>query len=143
MSRVLSDEEINALLELFQADAPAEAEQQRSLVEHDLQRRFFRSSQNLPASLTAGGRTHTVTATNLSLGGVFVRTSLPVAIGAEVDLALVFPEPSMRIKVHGSVCWQKKSGAEPLGLGIRFPSLSTEAIWAIIAHIEQARKPSP
>jgi hypothetical protein len=145
MSRVLSDEEINALLELFQTGTTPETEApaaEESLVERYLQRRFLRSSQKLPAFLNVGGSAHQVTATNISLGGVFVRTSLPLAVGMEVELALALPEPPVRIEVHGSICWQKKSGEELLGLGIRFSSLTTEAIWAIIANIEQARKTS-
>lgn len=145
MSSVLSEEEMNALLELFQAGNAVPDDQQArkgSLVEHDLQRRFFRSCQELPAILRVGDKAHRVKATNISLGGVFVCTPLPVVIGEEVGVALELSDPAALIDVRGRVCWQKRSGAEVLGLGIRFCSLPTEAIWAIIANIEQARKKS-
>lgn len=145
MSGVLSEEEINALLELFRVGNTSTVEKQaekESLVEHDLQRRFFRSSQNLPAVLREGGKSYRVTATNISLGGVFVRSPLPIAIGEKVGLSLELPAPEVCIDVSGCVCWQKKADDEMLGLGIRFSSLTTEAIWAIIANIEQARKKS-
>jgi Tfp pilus assembly protein PilZ len=143
MDRVLTEEEISALLELFQngrttPDAESGVESV-SLVEHELQRRFFRLSQCLPAILQVDGKNYQVEATNISLGGVFIRCTLELPAGKQVDMELELPGPRDKVVLSGCVCWQKRSREQATGLGVRFSLLPADAIWAIIDNIEQAR----
>jgi Tfp pilus assembly protein PilZ len=141
MDRFLTEEEISALLDLFHPDAaPEESEPavlSGSLVEREFQRRFFRFSQRLPASLRVNGRSHQVELSNLSLGGVFIRSSLDIPIGKKIGLLIDLPEPPRTIALSGCVCWRKGVDGKAAGLGIRFFPLSADAIWSIIANIEQ------
>jgi Tfp pilus assembly protein PilZ len=143
MDRVLTEEEISALLELFHnGHTPRDGEpgaESGSLVEHELQRRFFRSSQCLPAILQVDGKDYPVEATNISLGGVFIRCTLELPAGKKVDMELELSGPGERVVLPGFVCWQKRSGEQAIGLGVRFSLLPADAIWAIVANIEQAR----
>jgi Tfp pilus assembly protein PilZ len=143
MDRVLTDEELNALRELFrtstQADEVEEPMESESLVEHELQRRFFRLNQCLPAVVLIGGKPHQVEAVNIGLGGVFIRGRLELPVDRRVEMELELPHPKARISLTGNVCWLKKKHGQVTGLGIRFSALPTEAIWTIIANIEQAR----
>jgi Tfp pilus assembly protein PilZ len=147
MDRFLTEEEISALLELFHAGPTRGAVEPEpesgSLLEHELQRRFFRSSQCLPAVLRVDDKAHQVEVTNFSLGGVFIRCTLELAAGRQVEMELELPCPRIKVFLSGCVCWQKKSTGQATGLGIRFSLLPADAIWAIVSNIEQARNQNP
>jgi hypothetical protein len=143
MERILSEEELNALLELFQPAATPRAEglpeENGLMAEHELHRKFFRLSQRLPAVLRVDGENYQVEAVNISLGGIFIRGPLELPVDKQVEMKLELPCPRVGIGLSGQVCWQKKDGGRVIGLGIRFSSLPIEAIWAILANTEQAR----
>jgi len=144
MDRLLSEEERKALLSLFQEEPCPEPEVPSwggsGLVEQDSQRRFFRLQRHLPAVLELNGTPHPVSVLNISLGGVFISCPLDLPVGQRVELDIQLPSPQAQIRVTGFICWGKKSEGKVLGLGIKFSSLPTEAIWALIANIEEARK---
>jgi Tfp pilus assembly protein PilZ len=146
MERVLTEEEISALLELFHAGPMAggmeSGPESGSLVEHELQRRFFRASQCLPAVLRVDGTAHQVEVTNISLGGVFIRCTIELPAGKPVEMELELPGPREKVFLSGCVCWQKRS-CQATGLGVRFSHLPADAIWAIVSNIEQARNQNP
>jgi uncharacterized protein (TIGR02266 family) len=61
-------------------------------------------------------------ATDLSPGGLFVRTPDPLPVGTEVDLSVVVAPSGTRISVRGRVCWRREH--EPnKGMGIEFTGI--------------------
>ena len=57
--------------------------------------------------------------TDLSPGGLFVRTSKPLAIGTEVDLEVTLEDADMPMHVRGKVVWLRQRHG-PEGMGIQF-----------------------
>jgi uncharacterized protein (TIGR02266 family) len=61
-------------------------------------------------------------ATDLSPGGLFVRTDKPLAVGTEIDLSVVIGPKGPRISVNGKVSWCREN--EPnRGMGIQFSGI--------------------
>ena len=67
--------------------------------------------------------------TDLSPGGLFIRTSKPLEIGTEFVFVLTVPEPSLdnapvRLELTGEVKWvvheSQATEASPAGMGIQF-----------------------
>lgn len=63
---------------------------------------------------------------NISAGGVFVATYVTKAIGAEVEVALAFPNGD-ELKVPGIVRWLREATTEGWpGMGVQFQSLTAQ-----------------
>src|SRR5437667_10353495 len=82
-----------------------------------------RQHQRVPVALKVAYRSkgdlqnHLVT--DLSPGGLFVRTSKPLPIGTEVDLEVTIEDQEPPMHVRGKVIWlRQKQGPE--GMGIQF-----------------------
>lgn len=58
--------------------------------------------------------------TNLSPGGLFVRTSKPLDPGTEVDLEVLIAHEETPIHVRGKVVWLRADPRQPSGMGIEF-----------------------
>jgi len=58
--------------------------------------------------------------TNLSPGGLFVRTSRPLDPGTEVDLEVVLADEETPIHVRGKVVWLRPDPGQTAGMGIQF-----------------------
>ena len=57
---------------------------------------------------------------NLSVGGLFVRTDLPLAVGEKIDVELSFPHLLAPVDVSGVVAWVREaSESAPRGIGLR------------------------
>jgi uncharacterized protein (TIGR02266 family) len=74
--------------------------------------------------------------TDMSPGGVFVRTTEPLPVGTVIALEFVIPPNGLSISVEGKVMWlgnQKGTG----GMGIRF----TGVLGSVLADmVEEARR---
>jgi type IV pilus assembly protein PilZ len=57
--------------------------------------------------------------TDLSPGGLFVRTSKPLPIGTEVDLEVSLDDADVPMHVRGKVIWLRQRHG-PEGMGIQF-----------------------
>jgi uncharacterized protein (TIGR02266 family) len=58
-------------------------------------------------------------ATDLSPGGLFVRTNNPLPVGTDIDLSVVVGPTGLRISINGTVTWRREN--EPhRGMGIQF-----------------------
>jgi type IV pilus assembly protein PilZ len=57
--------------------------------------------------------------TDLSPGGLFVRTSKPLPIGTEVDLEVTIEDSDTPMHVRGRVVWLRQRHG-PEGMGIQF-----------------------
>ncbi len=58
--------------------------------------------------------------TDLSPGGLFVRTASALDIGTEVDLEVFVTDEDLPMHVRGKVVWIKRPPALPQGMGIQF-----------------------
>jgi uncharacterized protein (TIGR02266 family) len=81
---------------------------------------------------------------NLSKGGVFIRTDLPLPTGSEIDFEFTLPSSGRLIHAEGVVVWTRKRGIKPMtslpnhpaGMGIQFRKLDPGDIEAILDEIE-------
>ena len=78
-------------------------------------RRYRRVDTGYPVTLFCQGETYRVKATNLSIGGVFIATKLPLQIGALVHLRLNLPD---RTSIQATAQVRFVQGA--VGIGVRF-----------------------
>ena len=61
---------------------------------------------------------------NISMGGVFIKTSAPISHGEDVTLLFSLPNKASPIKINGHVVWKAAGGVgvefkEPLGAELR------------------------
>ncbi len=66
--------------------------------------------------------------TDLSRGGVFVATAVPLPVSSELEIVLMPPYPQDRIRVRGRVIWNSdalEGGTRSVpGMGIQFSEIS-------------------
>lgn len=69
---------------------------------------------------------------NISVGGVFVRTSNPLEPGSKLSLKITLPDAGKELEVDCEVTWVRKEeqkapeGLLPSGMGVKFLNLSPE-----------------
>lgn len=69
---------------------------------------------------------------NISLGGVFVRTSNPLDPGTKLSLKITLPDAGKELEVECEVTWVRKEeqqapeGLLPPGMGVKFLNLAPE-----------------
>jgi uncharacterized protein (TIGR02266 family) len=95
-----------------------------------------RQHQRLPAALTvifeSRGDLQEHQVTDVSTGGLFVKTDCPLPIGTELALKVILPPNNLAVSVQGRVTWvREKNGAE--GMGIKF----TGVTGALLAEMVQ------
>jgi type IV pilus assembly protein PilZ len=80
--------------------------------------------------------------TNISKGGVFVRTDTPLPLYSEIVLTLALPGSERKIAARGKVAWtydvRKEDGRLVPGMGIKFLDMSPadrEAIEECLAQL--------
>jgi type IV pilus assembly protein PilZ len=68
--------------------------------------------------------------TNLSKGGVFIKTDEPLPLHTEIHLIFTLPDTNITIKATGKVVWtfdiKRGTGHLVPGMGIRFVDLSPD-----------------
>ena len=81
------------------------------------------------------------TTENLSIGGLFVATKAPYAVGSRVDLVLrILHAPPMELQ--GEVRWVREaSGGIPGGMGIRLQGLTDAQESVIDSFLRSGLKP--
>jgi uncharacterized protein (TIGR02266 family) len=74
---------------------------------------------------------------NVSRGGVFVETGLPLGRHSEVALRFTLPEVGIEIAPTAEVIWRrdKPDRGEPAGLGLRFLDLDREARERLVDYV--------
>lgn len=65
---------------------------------------------------------------DISGGGLFIQTQLPLPVGTEMELKIAFPRIPRLIEVKGAVVWINEHPADdkPPGMGIKFIDLKAE-----------------
>jgi hypothetical protein len=102
------------------------------------QRRYRRIEAGYPVTLFCQGETYRVKATNLSLGGVFIATKLPLRAGALVHMRLGLPDRSF-IQATGQVRFMQPG----VGVGIRFFEITERDLQRIGELVEGPRAETP
>jgi type IV pilus assembly protein PilZ len=74
--------------------------------------------------------------TDLSPGGLFIRTSKPLPIGTEVDLEVTVASEDPPITVRGKVVWMRPQGGKE-GMGIQFTGIMGPVL---LDMVEAAKK---
>ena len=76
---------------------------------------------------------------NLSKGGVFVKTSLPLEPGEQVRLRVTIPGQELPFPLKGVVRWNRKVGDEggEAGMGIEFSDFSDEMKASLAEFVDQ------
>lgn len=97
----------------------------------DERRRYRRMEAGYPVTLFCQGENYRVKATNLSQGGLFISTKLPLCVGALVHLRMSLPDRSF-IQATGQVRFAQSG----VGLGIRFHEISEPDLQRIAGLVE-------
>ena len=69
---------------------------------------------------------------NLSVGGLFVKTSEPLNLGEKLNLKIFLPDKEKELELSGEVIWTNREermtpeGKLPPGMGVKFLTLSTK-----------------
>jgi len=102
----------------------------------------LRREARIPKSLRVNYSTRSgnvgVVISNLSVGGLFVKTDQPLGNREKTDLVIFLPDKKKRLEVRGEVVWTSKlervtpDGKLPPGMGIKFLDLTKEGIERII-----------
>lgn len=80
---------------------------------------------DLDVTLSVDGQEHTGTATNVSLGGIFI-TGVSFAYGTEGTLRMRLPALKEDTEVQATVRW-----ATDAGVGVQFGSLRALEVWGL------------
>src|SRR3954449_3671015 len=111
----------------------------------------LRKDKRAPASLKVKYKSVTVDqfieqfGTDVSRGGIFVKTKKPIEIGALLKLELQLNDASPVIHGIGRVCWRREPGPDPnlsAGMGIKFIKLDPDSR-TIVERIVQQRGDRP
>jgi uncharacterized protein (TIGR02266 family) len=85
-------------------------------------RQHVRIPVELTVSYASRGDLQMDLVTDISAGGLFVRTNNPQPVGTEIDLSVVIGPTGPRISVKGRVTWRREH--EPhKGMGIEFQGI--------------------
>ncbi len=101
-------------------------------------RRFTRAPLEQPLEFTqknVDGR-GTGLAKDISVGGMFIQTDVPVPFGAEVVVYLTLPSDPKELRLPAVVRWKR-----PDGMGVQFGLLGARETHAITEIVKKAEKP--
>ncbi len=77
--------------------------------------------------------------TDLSPGGLFVRTSKPLAIGTEVDLEVYVTDEDLPLHVRGRVVWLRSVKTPHEGMGIQFTGVMGPVLVEMVTAAKEGR----
>lgn len=75
---------------------------------------------------------------NLSIGGMFVETTVPIPYGTPLKVSFQIPTHNQEITTNSSVCWVERNGTVVIGLGLKFGALRAIEVWALNQFFAQA-----
>ena len=99
-------------------------------------RQHVRIPVSLRVSYPSKGDLQRDLVTDLSPGGLFIRTSRPLSIGTEVDLEVTVAAQDPPINVRGKVVWLRERGDRD-GMGIQFTGIMGPVL---LEMVEAAKK---
>jgi uncharacterized protein (TIGR02266 family) len=104
----------------------------------DEHRRETRVPKTLRVTYSTRSGNVGVVISNLSVGGLFVKTEEPLSKGEKTELVIFLPDKKKKLEVTGKVVWTSTEervtpdGVIPPGMGVKFLNLSNEGIERII-----------
>jgi len=92
-------------------------------------RHFKRVQVDLGAELMYKQKAFQVAVKDISLGGSYIESPLPVSQGEEIELRIFLSNPEHVIEVSGRIAWVKPDRS---GIGIEFGQLKPIDVWAVM-----------
>jgi CheY-like chemotaxis protein/Tfp pilus assembly protein PilZ len=105
-----------------------------------------RIDTELPVTLTSGRAEGAGTVRNLSGGGAFVETDLPLACADEVGLHFQLPDSTLALRPSAQVVWRRnryEAMPEPDGVGFRFIELDAQSARALDDYVYERTSLAP
>lgn len=99
-------------------------------------RQFPRMPVSFRVSYPSRGALQRDLITDLSSGGVFVRTSKPLPIGTEISLEVAIAAEDPPILVNGRVIWLRETNG-PEGMGIQFTGLMGPVLAELVSQVKK------
>jgi uncharacterized protein (TIGR02266 family) len=90
-----------------------------------------RYERQLDVEVVSEGKKHVSKTVNISLGGLFLDSAVPLEIGTTVQLRFSLPTQPEPVEVAGDVRWVVKKDGTHSGIGIRFQGLRARDVWAL------------
>ncbi|RKH63380.1 TIGR02266 family protein [Corallococcus aberystwythensis] len=81
---------------------------------------------------------------NLSEGGLFLRTSTPLAAGTRTQVRLTKQATDTQLQAQATVVWlrqEEQPAGRPPGMGLRFEALDADALTSLRRIISQQQTP--
>ena len=100
-------------------------------------RQHSRIPVSLQVSYLSKGDLQKDIVTNLSPGGLFVRTSKPLDPGTEVDLEVLIANEETPIHVRGKVVWLRAKSGPHEGMGIQFTGFMGAALAEMVSEAKK------
>ena len=100
---------------------------------------------------TAGGQPLTAKGLDISKGGIFLETSIPLPVGEPLELEIHLAragEIGPWIQCHGSVAWVNRRDklfkpTHPIGLGVKFTGIPAEASGPLVSFVRKLEHGEP
>lgn len=100
-----------------------------------------RYPRELSVEWTWEGTRHIGRSRNVSFGGMFLATKLPMPHGARVAVRFTLPTQPEPVEVMAEVRWiAEASSPDGAGLGMRFDGLRARDVWALNRFFEHAEE---
>src|SRR5262245_10630196 len=99
-------------------------------------REHARVPVNLKVTYPSKGDLQRDLITDVSSGGLFIRTSKPLPIGTDVDLEVTVATEDPSINVRGRVVWLRSTPNKE-GMGIQFTGIMGPVLAEIVATVKK------
>lgn len=110
----------------------------------DIDRREPRVACMTEVAIVGAGSLDSAASSDISLGGLYLATDRSPASAKEIRIAFTLPGTSTRIEAKGRVAWmntdqERKKPRLPIGFGLEFTEIDTDAIKAIRYYVDKQR----
>jgi uncharacterized protein (TIGR02266 family) len=106
-----------------------------------------RYAVDLQVDCSTWGAFYSNRVTNLSRGGLFIRSDRPLPVSSEVDLTLTLSGNATRIQARGRVIWnydiQRSSGRLVPGMGIKLVDMAPDDHRRLLEYLESLGPADP
>ena len=120
---------------LARAQVEATLRAARGLLLREL-RQYYRHPMDAPITLTAAGKTLQAKVTNISMGGVGIRSSDPEKLSGSVHIRLTLPQGEL-FESHGDIVWADEHGRSGIHFRDMAPLFQTRLEQWLTSKLEQ------
>ena len=93
-----------------------------------------RIATDLKVRIVTNGHTRSEFLIDISLGGAFVRSALPLQVGTDVELHLRPPRTLLGFTLKGRVAWHRMTGKDT-GYGVAFIAPDSAKLTKLLARL--------